>query len=62
MRKLQVPLDDDQMERVFESVDRNKARRPGLVRSRCDGMTPMSSPTSFQGKTTVSRIFVFIGA
>lgn len=24
MRKLQVPLDDDQMERVFESVDRNK--------------------------------------
>ena len=25
MRKLQVPLNDDQMERVFESIDRNKA-------------------------------------
>lgn len=54
MRKLQVPLDDDQMERVFESVDRNKARSGQIhVRSkRCDGMTPMSSPTrstSFQG-------------
>eukprot|EP00435_Cladocopium_sp_Y103_P067263 s612_g29.t1 len=27
MRKLQVPLDDDQIERVFESVDRNKDGR-----------------------------------